>query len=78
MSSLKDLWDKLTGKGVSEAATEQMRASTEQAERRARERELAALDSAAESSGDPRLYNLAAERRSSLQEAEDFHRSIGG
>ena len=78
MSSFRNLWDLLSGRRRSRQRTDEIAAAREAVERDAREREIVALDSAAESSGDERLHTLAAERRSQLKEAEDFHRALGG
>ena len=85
MSKLRTLWQRLTGVGRTEAAVRQSDALREQAERSLYETEEAAIRQAAESTGDPALWALAATRRRELQEmqsrrgyVDDVSSSIGG
>ena len=71
-------WKQLTGKGTTENFTAPLEEHMEGKRREALEAEYEALSRAAEGAQDPRIRDLAAERRAELKEAEDFHRALGG
>ena len=75
---MSEHWRKLMGRGVTDDFTAPLEQQMESKRRETLQVEHDALSRAAESTEDPHLQDLAAERRSRLQEAEDFHRSIGG